>query len=1145
MSPCLRNIILTIGLTFIGGLLNAQNSSLQCTNYRYTTDTFILTDLPVLANSLDSNLVYFIAPNKAIFKKNKLGQDSILLCFRVLTKERFKTEYQVHDQLENDQTPRPINYNPNSTASVQNTEKIFSNGSVSRGISAGNNQGLLVNSDLNLQMQGDLGKGVMLTAAVSDNNSPLQPDGTTLQIQDFDKVFVKIAKDSWFAVAGDYFMKSAPQNHFLAFNKKSRGLQFEGTFNTKNGYSIINQSHAAVSRGRFARNEIQGVEGLQGPYRLKGTKNEAFIIVIAATEVVYLDGIPLTRGEQNDYVINYNAAELSFNPNKQITRNSRIVVEFQYADQSYSRVLFNEGIGVEKGRLKLRANYFIEQDNKNQPFQAENALSLFDSSSNQDAKLILANAGDDRSKAVISTTKFVKNFDNGKILYRKIDSLSYSDVLVYQPKDSADVNLYTATFSNVGLGNGNYIQINSSANGRVYAWVAPKNGIPQGEFEPVVALVAPIRQQFATLAANYQLATNTTVNGEVAYSQFDNNTFSDLDKKDDDAYGSFIAINDSRKLKDSTFIEHNFSWEQVSKGFAFIERYRKVEFDRLWTRGLSNPNTTRINGHENIFNLQGKFRKKNNNFSYELPIYTIDKQFFGYSPTISGQKQLLEKLQTNFLGNVMASAVKDSLKNNAYLANLSFAYAINPLSSISLFGKVEENQSVLTQNDSLTSNAFHYENVGVNLQTAIDKIWKIGLQADYRKDNLPINNKFTWASDAYNVGLQVNRQRGSKRIALVSNARFLTQNTAVFGKANEQFLLQRLEYQDNNVKKGYQLNVYVQSGTGREQKREFVFLEVPAGQGQYAWIDYNGNGVRELNEFEISVFKDQAKFIRVYNLTNDFIQSNQHETNLSLKLRPAAWFKNSNATFLQNISNQSNVRIDQQNTSKQLFLLNPLKADTQILSGNNLIRNTLLYNGSNVGVEITDKTSSLKQLLTYGSEQNTRTEHILKTRYNITSQWQIDAGATYGKRKLENKFFENRNYQWQEMQYTGTLTRQVIKQRLSLIYTYVNGDGSENGADSLKLKSHNVQVNYFYNVDKKTSMDAMVGNTNIAFNGNASSPLGFQILSGLVQGKNYNWAFNLRTLINKNIQFTFGYEGRKLPELAIIHIGRMEARYLF
>jgi hypothetical protein len=124
----------------------------------------------------------------------------------------------------------------------------------------------------------------------------------------------------------------------------------------------------------------------------------------------------LARGEQNDYVINYNTAELIFNPNILITQFSRIVVEFQYADQNYSRVLFDQGLGIAKNRLKVRANYFLEQDNKNQPFQAENELTLFDS-----------------EKAVISTIRLEPNFSTNKILYRKIDSLGSANVLVYQP----------------------------------------------------------------------------------------------------------------------------------------------------------------------------------------------------------------------------------------------------------------------------------------------------------------------------------------------------------------------------------------------------------------------------------------------------------------------------------------------------------------------------------------------------------------------------------------------------------------------------------------------------------------------------------------------------------------------------------------
>ena len=520
----------------------------KCKVFPSTDKIFILDSLPCEPSLLPLDKVLFIPPNKVkLIKATKI--DSIELCFNVLLPSRLKTKYQTRSPLENSDNPIPkkIILNDTQTKSKNTESQLFTNGSVSRGISSGNNQGFLINSDLNLQMQGDLGKGVRLTAAVSDNNSPLQPDGTTLKVQDFDRVFIKVDKDSWFAIAGDYFMQNSKANHFMAFNKKSRGLQFDGVYNLNEETKLRLGTNAAVSRGRFSRNEIQGQEGLQGPYRLSGSQNEAFIIVIAATEVVFVDGKQLKRGQQNDYVINYNTAEIIFNPNILIIQYSRIVIEFQYADQNYSRVLFNQFAGVEKEKLKFRFNYFIEQDNKNQPFQAEDELSLFDSVNSIGAKQVLSAAGDNESAAVMSTIRLEESFDPNKILYKKIDTLGFFDVLRYTPIAEGGP-YFSAIFSNVGQGKGNYIQTNTAANGRVYSWVEPENGVPQGSFEPVIQLVAPNRQQMATVAIDYKLSSKTNINAELAYSQFDANTFSVLDKNNDDAFGSFINLLDKRKL---------------------------------------------------------------------------------------------------------------------------------------------------------------------------------------------------------------------------------------------------------------------------------------------------------------------------------------------------------------------------------------------------------------------------------------------------------------------------------------------------------------------------------------------------------------------------------------------------------------------
>ncbi|CAN0003883.1 unnamed protein product [Pylaiella littoralis] len=68
-------------------------------------------------------------------------------------------------------------------------------GSISRGVTIGNNQNAVVNSELDLQITGKLSDKVSIRASIQDANIPTQQGGYSQSLDEFDQIFIELYSD--------------------------------------------------------------------------------------------------------------------------------------------------------------------------------------------------------------------------------------------------------------------------------------------------------------------------------------------------------------------------------------------------------------------------------------------------------------------------------------------------------------------------------------------------------------------------------------------------------------------------------------------------------------------------------------------------------------------------------------------------------------------------------------------------------------------------------------------------------------------------------------------------------------------------------------------------------------------------------------
>ena len=992
------------------------------------------------------------------------------------------------------------------------SDNLKRSGSIFRGIEIGTNSGMRLQSGLRLQVSGKIMEGVDLTASLTDQNSPIQPEGNTQTLQEIDKIFITLKTKRFNTTFGDYVFESSG-TEFASYKRKLQGATAQVKFNK--GEAVF---FAAASRGVFATNHFMGQEGNQGPYQLKGVKGERQIIILAGTERVWINGELIQRGEDRDYTIEYSSGQITFTRNRLITGDSRITVDFEYSAQNFQKEVF----GVKghsaffDNRVQISASIVREKDDIDNPFN----LTITD-----EYREILSKAGDNPDSALASGARFA---GTNKGAYRK-ENINGKDVYKYVGPNNGD---YLVQFSYVGTGRGDY----SFKGYGIYIY----EGEGKGSYLPIIFLPLATSSSMADVSLKANFMQDFSAGGEFALSLTDKNLFSPLNDNDNSgsAYNTYFKIkNKNIKISGAGLGKISLSGNVRKVGTRFnpMGRMSEIEHGRVWgtSEGTSSGEDIRrlkisyspfkyliLKGEKGLLKRSIVFRSDRNFFSVNF----IMKK----APKINFQREDINTKTDSSKGGVW---IRDSGKIEWTYWGLSPAIIYN----------AEHKRDDLSDT---TATGFKFNEITAKLGLK-RKIISLNLSRTLRNNSEYSGKILEKNSVAETKTIHVNFIPAK---TFIWSLMFTHRNKDYF---DEEINDQKSDLADLKIKftpkRGYlrsSLNYKFTSTSVSQMVRDTI--KVGEGLGSYRFDEVTGEYVPD---------PDGDVIFRLIQ-TGDFMPVNQVRIGGDMFWRLNRIFRKNKKHLkaLTNITVRSKIRIERSDRVRDFYKVNRLALFPD-WSPDTLTVSASLFQQHDIEYRLPGKYASLRFRIKNNSVENNQ----LYARHFVNHKKEKSIRVKGGFLKKGGYFLEYQNKQDTKSFTTGSsVDRDIIS---SFITGEISYRPKQKIEFALKLKSGIAEDRtpvpvtravLFFMIPRVSYSIKERGRLRAEFEAGRISAdpenrgLPFEMFSGDQPGLTMRWRILFTYKLSNHLQSTFNYRGRKEPwREKTYQTGSMEIRAFF